>query len=31
VRVVADSHILIFYLFVPDRLSGPALDALGEA
>jgi PIN domain nuclease of toxin-antitoxin system len=31
VRVVADSHILIFYLFVPDRLSEPALEALGEA
>lgn len=30
-RVVADSHILIFYLFVPDRLSEPALEALGEA
>lgn len=30
-RVVADSHTLIFYLFVPDRLTGVALDALGEA
>ena len=30
-RVVADSHILIFYLFVPDRLSEAALQALGEA
>ncbi len=30
-RVVADSHILIFYLFVPDRLSDRALEALGEA
>jgi PIN domain nuclease of toxin-antitoxin system len=31
VRVVADSHILIFYLFVPDRLSESALGVLGEA
>jgi PIN domain nuclease of toxin-antitoxin system len=31
VRVVADSHILIFYLFAPDKLSEPALEALGEA
>jgi PIN domain nuclease of toxin-antitoxin system len=31
VRVVADSHILIFYLFVPDRLSEAALEALGAA
>jgi hypothetical protein len=31
VRVVADSHVLIFYLFTPDRLSEPALEALGEA
>lgn len=30
-RVVADSHVLIFYLFTPGRLSEPALDALGEA
>ncbi|MBV9141125.1 MAG: PIN domain-containing protein [Pseudonocardiales bacterium] len=30
-RVVADSHVLIFYLFTPDRLSEPALEALGEA
>ena len=30
-RVVADSHILIFYLFMPDKLSEPALEALGEA
>lgn len=29
-RVVADSHILIFYLFTPERLSEPALEALGE-
>jgi PIN domain nuclease of toxin-antitoxin system len=31
VKVVADSHTLIFYLFIPDRLSDPALEALGEA
>jgi len=31
VRVVADSHVLIFYLFMSDRLSQPALEALGEA
>jgi PIN domain nuclease of toxin-antitoxin system len=31
VRVVADSHVLIFYLFTPDKLSEPALEALGEA
>jgi PIN domain nuclease of toxin-antitoxin system len=31
VRVVADSHVLIFYLFTPDRLSEPALEALGLA
>jgi hypothetical protein len=30
-RVVADSHVLIFYLFTPDRLSEPALETLGEA
>lgn len=30
-RVVVDSHVLIFYLFTPDRLSEPALEALGEA
>jgi len=30
-RVVADSHVLIFYLFTPIRLSDPALEALGEA
>ncbi|MGH3827690.1 MAG: type II toxin-antitoxin system VapC family toxin [Pseudonocardiaceae bacterium] len=29
-RVIADSHALIFYLFTPDRLSEPALEALGE-
>ena len=31
VRVVADSHVLIFYLFTPDRLSEPALETLGKA
>jgi PIN domain nuclease of toxin-antitoxin system len=31
VRVVADSHALVFYLFAPDRLSESALEALGEA
>jgi PIN domain nuclease of toxin-antitoxin system len=31
VRVVADSHALIFYLFLPDRLTQRALGALGEA
>lgn len=30
-RVVADSHALIFYLFTPDRLSDLALDTLGQA
>lgn len=30
-RVVADTHTLVFYLFLPDRLSERALDALGEA
>lgn len=30
-RVVADSHILLFYLFTPGRLSDAALTALGEA
>jgi len=30
-RVLADSHVLIFYLFTPIRLSDPALEALGEA
>jgi PIN domain nuclease of toxin-antitoxin system len=28
VRVVADSHILVFYLFEPARLSAPATEAL---
>jgi PIN domain nuclease of toxin-antitoxin system len=31
VRVVADSHSLLFYLFTPDQLSDRALEALGEA
>ncbi len=31
VRLVADSHILIFYLFTPGRLSETALEALGQA
>ena len=30
-RVVADSHALLFYLFTPDLLSDRALDALGAA
>jgi len=30
-RVVADAHILLFYLFTPGRLSDVALAALGEA
>ena len=30
-RVVADSHSLLYYLFTPDRLSEPAFDALGNA
>lgn len=30
-RVLADSHALIFSLFTPDQLSEPALEALGEA
>ena len=28
---VADSHALLFYLFIPDQLSASALEALGEA
>jgi hypothetical protein len=28
VRIVADPHILVFYLFEPARLSAPALEAL---
>jgi PIN domain nuclease of toxin-antitoxin system len=31
VRVVADSHSLLYYLFTPDRLSEPAFEALGNA
>lgn len=30
-RVVADSHSLLYYLFTPDQLSDRALDALGTA
>ncbi|MGI9000227.1 MAG: type II toxin-antitoxin system VapC family toxin [Pseudonocardia sp.] len=30
-KVVVDSHALLFYLFTPDQLSDPALEALGEA
>lgn len=30
-KVVADSHALLFYLFTPDQLSDDALEALGEA
>ena len=30
-KVVADSHALLFYLFTPDQLSDSALWALGEA
>lgn len=28
VKVVADTHVLVFYLFTPDRLTDTALDAL---
>jgi PIN domain nuclease of toxin-antitoxin system len=31
VKVVADSHALIFYLYEPSRLSQTALEALGTA
>jgi PIN domain nuclease of toxin-antitoxin system len=31
VRVVADSHVLYFYLFSPNRLSERALEVLGES
>jgi hypothetical protein len=31
VRVVADSHALVFYLFLPHRLTERALEALGQA
>jgi len=30
-RVVVDSHALYFYVFSPERLSEPALEALGES
>ena len=30
-RVAADSHALLFYLFTPDQLSDAALEALGDA
>ena len=30
-RVVADSHALIFYLFLPHQLTEQALETLGEA
>ena len=30
-RVVVDSHALYFYIFSPERLSDPALEALGES
>lgn len=30
-KVVADSHALLFYLFTPDQLSDPALEVLGDA
>lgn len=30
-RVIADSHSLLYYLFTPDRLSEPAFEALGNA
>jgi len=31
VRVVADSHALLYYLFTPDQLSDRALEVLGES
>jgi PIN domain nuclease of toxin-antitoxin system len=31
VKVVADSHSLLYYLFTPDQLSEPAFEALGDA
>jgi PIN domain nuclease of toxin-antitoxin system len=31
VRVVADSHALIFYLFLPHKLTERALETLGQA
>ena len=30
-RVVADSHVLVWYLTRPERLTGPALEALSDA
>ena len=30
-RVVADSHLLLYYHLTPDRLSEPAFEALGNA
>lgn len=30
-KVVADSHAVLFYLFAPDQLSDPALEVLGDA
>ncbi|MCA1670961.1 MAG: PIN domain-containing protein [Actinobacteria bacterium] len=30
-KVVADTHVLVFYLFTPDRLTDTALDALLQA
>lgn len=30
-RVVADSHSLLYYRFTPDQLSEPAFEALGNA
>jgi PIN domain nuclease of toxin-antitoxin system len=31
VKVVADTHVLVFYLFTPERLTETALEALLEA
>jgi hypothetical protein len=31
VKVVADSHALLYYLFTPDQLSDVALETLGTA
>jgi PIN domain nuclease of toxin-antitoxin system len=31
VKVVADTHVLVFYLFTPDRLTEKALEALLKA
>ncbi|HEX2810955.1 MAG TPA: PIN domain-containing protein [Kineosporiaceae bacterium] len=30
-RVVADSHVLVWYLTRPERLTGPAFEALSDA